>query len=964
MLKYLVAVCTTVCLSLPLPAEDHGSVRLRPGGPALGGSVPTVVTALAPAGPRATIYVRYLGYTCSHCVEQLAYLNTYADALRMNGIAVVAFSDDDARTNAALVQQKNLRPDVITIVSDVQNSAAKAIDAIQENGPIARDLHATIVAVDGKVVFSALTDEPYMDVERLVAEAVKGQKGPAKPMGLVALDELPPSPLTKTLASYVPATTTVRIVAGPNDGIREPRDLDFATSVLNPRDLWVVNTDEVGHSMSIIHEAGRSTQNITNRKDAAASHFMWRTTGIAFSDVGTFATSQRGEPGNGDREYLFMGPTLWSSDTAIFAARYQDNNQYLASHLDMLHQSPYGLGIAHDRDNVFWVVDNRYKDVTRYDYQDPHEVGGTDHRDGIVRRYADVSISPAPLDRDAHAVMDRETAWLYFVDPGANRVMRLNTRSGNPVEALEPPPPSMEYLTEFTKVTGAAVETVIASGIGEPVGIEIVGRYLLVGDRSSGKVFRFRINNDNSVTKVDEFTTNATSLSGIVVGPDGKIWFADRGASTVGVLEPAGADDLRAQRDVIPVWRRDTVQATLTYTNNGTTARSYTITLDVPGEWNAQLTESTITLDAGASATIVINVSGDTNAAPSHITARVSPSDDATTGLTASMLLFKKDGRRFVVEDAPMEVTSISETISSTGRDGYVFVSSDNFRRIVDSLPDLATVVWNVGSFGDIDLVDDAIMQSMQRREVEILAVGDDPFFLRTDLPLAPRFFGMFGVSILGPQRKSPENGQRILRGTSGDPIGDGLDIIDCQLPRLDHYRGGLVVPNMTFESASSSAFVSISTDNNRAALVRYEANAETRSAIFGINAARFTDGNQRATIYDRTLEWLEATSKAPTEDPDTTTSVHNTNAVASHLSVAGQMPFTERTVVRYTTTSDDNITIALYASNGQRVTTLYNGPVHETFDVSIDGTKLAVGTYFVIATSATRTDHVTIIRN
>ena len=49
------------------------------------------------------IAVRYLGYGCEHCVQQLTYLNEHASELKKLGIRVIAFSEDDYELNERLI---------------------------------------------------------------------------------------------------------------------------------------------------------------------------------------------------------------------------------------------------------------------------------------------------------------------------------------------------------------------------------------------------------------------------------------------------------------------------------------------------------------------------------------------------------------------------------------------------------------------------------------------------------------------------------------------------------------------------------------------------------------------------------------------------------------------------------------------------------------------------------------------
>jgi hypothetical protein len=122
-------------------------------------------------------------------------------------------------------------------------------------------------------------------------------------------------------------------------------------------------------------------------------HFMPNPSALAFGGSwtsfgvpGTWATSA--ESNNGGNN--FMGPSLWSSNLSIFAVQ---NPYGLGSHLDMLHCSPYAMGIAWEKDNVYWVFGNTYSggvytaDICRYDFVVDHNVGQDDHSDGIKHHY-------------------------------------------------------------------------------------------------------------------------------------------------------------------------------------------------------------------------------------------------------------------------------------------------------------------------------------------------------------------------------------------------------------------------------------------------------------------------------------------------------------------------------------------------------------------------------------------------
>mgnify|MGYP000604439375 CR=1 FL=1 len=158
----------------------------------------------------------------------------------------------------------------------------------------------------------------------------------------------------------------VEEVLGVLDGVYLPRDLDFKP---NKNELWVMNKGIGGSDFVIIQRPGQDDQNIIKRKDSHSGHFVVNGSAMAFSNINTFATSPEVKNTTSDPNSTFMGPALWSGDLSIFANIYQSNwapNKPLGSHLDMLHQSPFSMGIAHDMNNAFWVLDGYNENIFFY----------------------------------------------------------------------------------------------------------------------------------------------------------------------------------------------------------------------------------------------------------------------------------------------------------------------------------------------------------------------------------------------------------------------------------------------------------------------------------------------------------------------------------------------------------------------------------------------------------------------
>lgn len=262
--------------------------------------------------------------------------------------------------------------------------------------------------------------------------------------------------------------------------------------------------------------------------DGNSWHFMSLPTGIAFSDDNFNFANSAGVQDANHNGGTFTGPALWSSDPEVYAQPSGGNG----SHLDMLHGSPYSMGIAHEVDNAFWVYDDWNSDIVRYDFVDDHGPGNDDHADGMVHRYEGIGIA-ADDDIPNHLVLDKSTGWLYFVDNGNDRVMRLDINSGTGSVNL---PEINEPLTEHLRITGYTVETIIDSGLEAPCGIELYDGVLYVGDYGTGDIVAYDMTDDFS--EITRIVTGEPGLTGIKIGPEGNLWFVNRTQNTLKIATP------------------------------------------------------------------------------------------------------------------------------------------------------------------------------------------------------------------------------------------------------------------------------------------------------------------------------------------------------------------------------------------------------------------------------------------
>ena len=941
-------LCLLILLS-PLVAEDGHEQRMYPA-PAHDVLQRSLVHLTDVSPTRRMIAIRYLGYRCQHCVEQLLYLNQQASGLASLGVSVVAISNDPAQRWQDLVESHAIDTTVFRYVPDPDGSIATALGARRILDDSLLDLHTTIVAVDGAVRMAVYSDNPYMDAARMIGEATHGDGATMLRTDGQYIDR------------YLSNTPLVTTIAGPQDGIKDPIDLDFNRTPLHWRDLWVVTAESRGYATAIIHNATTKRPTVQVQKDSRASQFMRRTMGIAMGSNGSFGTAQNGEPGDGDQNYMFMGPTLWSSDTAVFASRYQSDDKKLASHLDMLHQNPWCLGIAHDTANIYWVLDAKYPGVSRYDFRDPHEVGGTDHRDGIIRRYVETSITPAQRGRPAHVALDKVSGLLYYVDPGAAKVHRLDTRSGSVKDVLKMPPASEENLAEFTSVVDTKIETVISTGLVEPVGIEIVGNRLLVGDRATGLIHLYDVSTAD-VTALGTIPTDAKELLGIVVGPDQHIWFVDRALGRVCRLDLEGQNSLTPVDDVVAATGGDTIA--FTYRNGSQTPVSPALKVRWVSSRNGKAStwnsiDAPSLLDGGSQVTIPVVVpSLDTLA---FMTCELVEIDTAgIDGVRASTVVVPRTLRRVVVQDERVGTFDIREAVALTSRMGYVTIPSDVFNAVANELRSLKTVLWNSGTVGEISAVDEAVMLSLVDRNVDLFLIADDPLALRIEAPMPGAFFRSFGISPLGPEVADSLNGQRVFTGVLADPVTAGMGLVDCQLPRLNHHRGGKYVPNMLMRPITGGKTMLQRKGDSAAGAVRCE-RATFRSIVLGINAARFLDGTQRTAILDRGLAWLEEGA-----NPDTvlttvseTTTEHVTDG---SLEIRRNAPQTATWQIRNAQAlHGEHMVVELYSISGQLLSTLFDGRFTSEAHGEVDCSNLSAGCYFVIARTMNRRLHSTFI--
>jgi hypothetical protein len=310
---------------------------------------------------------------------------------------------------------------------------------------------------------------------------------------------------------------TFTVIGTVANGLSAVRDLEFNPGALDQ--LWTYNT--AIHGVVIFFNPGTPQQTHEVRIDPYGQHFMAYVSAAAFGDNGNFASCQESrDEWNGGPQAPddFMGPTLWSSDLDIFGLP----NAGEGSHLDMLHQSPLCMGIAHDVQNVYWTFDGLHGNIVRYDFQVDHGPGNSDHSDGIITRYSDVSVTRV-MNIPGHMELDHATGMLYVADTGANRIMRLDTTSGTNTGTI----PGDWDGAVYTAVEGADFQ-VLVEDVDQPSGLALDDGRLFVSEFGTGDIIAF----DLDGTEIGRLST-PSNVMGITIGPAGDLWYVDPVANEV-----------------------------------------------------------------------------------------------------------------------------------------------------------------------------------------------------------------------------------------------------------------------------------------------------------------------------------------------------------------------------------------------------------------------------------------------
>jgi hypothetical protein len=316
-------------------------------------------------------------------------------------------------------------------------------------------------------------------------------------------------------------------VSSNADSLDVPRDLAFNPE--RPMELWVINFGD--ESTSIFTDLGGSAQTSARFTSNGHDHFLAKPTSMAFGAAGSWASIHEEDDftqGPNGTPKDFMGPTLWTSVIEDFDSGH-------GSHLDMLHNSPLGMGIAWEVDNVYWVFDGFHSAISRYDFASDHGLGGADHSDGAIWRYATGQVSRV-AGVPSHMEFDHNSNMLYIADTGNNRIARLDTTTGIRGSRITP---NYDGVTQYSMDDGM-LETFLEGsdfGLMAPSGLAIKDGVLYIGDNATSTIHAFDIETGEHLDFVP-VAVSPGGMMGLDLDADGNIYGVDSISQRIFRLRP------------------------------------------------------------------------------------------------------------------------------------------------------------------------------------------------------------------------------------------------------------------------------------------------------------------------------------------------------------------------------------------------------------------------------------------
>jgi len=273
--------------------------------------------------------------------------------------------------------------------------------------------------------------------------------------------------------------------------------------------------------MAVVTGATGNAPSAVIKEDGNSWHFMRRPTAIAWGEDLIFAACGEALTDNYEDDAIpYAGPALWSSDPAIFGVEPRPDQN--GTHLDMLHETPLCMGLAHEAGNAFWAFNGLAGSLDRVDFHAPHQIGGEDHSDGEVHRYVSGQLSRL-AEVPGHVAYDAARRLVYVADTGHGRVLSVDPSTAEPGGDIT----TYEPLHASGVMDGATVRELVPPGLlQQPSGLTLAGDVLYVTDNATSTIHAFDATT-GKLSQTFDTALPAGSLAGVTVGPDSKLYVAN-----------------------------------------------------------------------------------------------------------------------------------------------------------------------------------------------------------------------------------------------------------------------------------------------------------------------------------------------------------------------------------------------------------------------------------------------------